>query len=271
MYLIYNRKLTNEKDFHSGIDNRAFNYGDGLFETIIAKNKRILFLEDHIERLKAGIAAIALNIPEEINYQSLEKNITSLLKENKHEEVTRIKIIVWRKSGGLFSPASHGSEYLISTSPKNDQPAVKERVLFFNDVRLSFSPVSKFKTLSSLPYILAGIAKTDMNADDVILSDHEGNIGECLASNIFWTKDQVVYTPSLETGCKDGIMRKQILRFLKKENIKVVEGKFKKEDLLKADLVFTSNVSGLIPITKIEGQSFKSSSKLFERLLVIGH
>lgn len=266
MILIYNGKELNETEFHVGCDNRAFTYGDGVFETIIASPHKISFLTDHITRLTKGINALGMIAPAEINLSAIEKFIQSLITKNQIEKEARIKILVWRKSEGLFTPSGNESEFIITASSHTQPLPVKEKVLFYKDIRLVHSPVSRFKTLSSLPYVMAGIAKTTLQADDLILFDTEDHVAECLISNIFWIKDEKVFTPSIETGCKEGIMRKQILDYLNKSNIKWEEGKFRKEDLLQANLIFTSNVAGIIPLRKVEDKIFPVVSDLFIKI-----
>lgn len=263
MKIIFNGQLIHEVDFKVGIDNRAFTYGDGVFETIMASNREIFFLEDHLLRLTSGIRALGMNTPDDLNEKFLRKEIEQLIQANHLDKEVRIKIMVWRKTGGLFSPTEKSADYIITAVHQPDFPATKSKAAFFKQIRLSYSPISGFKTLSSLPYIMAGVAKNSLGADELILFDQEGHIAECLTSNIFWISKDMVFTPSTVTGCKEGIMRKQILGHLQKNNIRYHIGKFKEDDLLDADFVFTSNVSGLFPIREIEGKRFQDHSDMF--------
>jgi len=72
--------------------------------------------------------------------------------------------------------------------------------------------VSAFKTLNALPYVLAGNYRKQLGVDEVILLDTHGHLAECVASNLFWLKDGMLYTPSLNTGCIGGIIRQQFFR-----------------------------------------------------------
>lgn len=268
MHLIYNGEYLAEKDFQVGLQNRAFTYGDGVFETIVATFEKVHFLSDHFERLSAGIKTLGMIVPEKLSLNFIDASIKSLISKNNLSKA-RIKIIVWRKSGGFFSPQSNEAEFIIIASPYIQPPTHSEKVYIYDKVRITFSPFSRFKTLSSLPYVMAGIAKNDLKADDLVLLDTEGNIAEGLISNLFWIRENVIFTPSIETGCKEGIMRKQILSFLNKSNIQWVEGKFKKEELLSADFAFTSNVTGLVPILQIEDKVYDTSSDLFKKFTTI--
>ncbi len=103
---------------------------------------------------------------------------------------------------------------------------------------------------------MASLSKKKYNVDDMILSTKEGYISECTSTNIFWIKDGTIFTPSLYTGCIDGIMRKQVINKCSELNINIQIGEFTKDILLDADAVFTSNVTGFHPIKKIEEKNF---------------
>lgn len=152
-YLVYNAKLIEEEEFKLSADNRAFMYGDGLFESIVVKNKNILFAEDHFERLLSGITALDMEIPIEFNFSFFSNNILKLVNKNP-EEIIRIKFQIWRTPGGLYTPLNNTFDFLISASKFTASPEIKERVAFYDDILLSHSIISKYKTLNALPYIM---------------------------------------------------------------------------------------------------------------------
>ena len=115
-------------------------------------------------------------------------------------------------------------------------------------------------------YVQASLAKKKAGLDEFILLDEQGNISECLVSNIFWIKNNQVFTPSLETGCIAGIMRLNILRACQMLKAEAWEGFYSKADLLAADAVFTSNITGLRPILAISQQQFKTDHPLIAQL-----
>ena len=149
--------------------------------------------------------------------------------------------------------------------------SMKEQALFYDAVPVSFSAISGFKTCNALPYVLAGIAKTQSEADDMILLDVHGNVSECMASNLFWTRGNTVYTPSLFSGCIEGVMRRRLIQVLKTAGHTVEEGLFPKEALLRADRVFCCNVAGTEWIRQVEQTPFASPDRLgLEKLLAAG-
>jgi branched-chain amino acid aminotransferase/4-amino-4-deoxychorismate lyase len=266
MKVIFNGNIVEESTIQFGINNRGLNYGDGLFETIIGTDLQINYLEDHLTRLLSGLEELKIRIPPFFYFNDVNEELFKLRKENNIKGLTRIKILVWRKTGGLFTPTNDNADFLITAIPTELNQAPKQKVVFYEDIKITPSPISRFKKLSSLTYVMAGIFKKEAHADDVILLDTNGNIAECLVSNIFWVKDNQLYTPALQTGCVEGIMRKQILNFFEDLNIKVEEGEYKREDLLNADFVFTSNVTGIIPVKSIEDKNYTADFSMFERI-----
>jgi 4-amino-4-deoxychorismate lyase len=267
-YLIYNNNLVSENNFVLSPSNRAFCYGDGLFETMVFREGKLLFLEDHLHRIGEGLKQLDISVPESLNKEILYNNIAQLVEKNNLHHNARVKLQVWRKQGGLITPESEEAEYVILASEYKKAQEVKGNAFVSEKVKLNVSSLSKYKTLNFLPYIQAGIEKKKKNADEIILTDLKGNIAEASSCNLFWGKSDMLFTPSLETGCIEGIMRKQIIRFCDAEKIKVTEGLFPLSELMNAELVFTSNVSGLSLIENINGKKIDTQYTLYQAIRI---
>jgi len=121
---------------------------------------------------------------------------------------------------------------------------------------------------------MAGIAKKERGLDDIILlhADPENHLAECLASNLFWFDEGVLYTPAVETGCVNGIMRQFILRIAASIGLPVDIGLYPRNRLSVAEAVFACNVSGIQWIRSIEAigtypSGHKRAEALFTELL----
>ncbi|MCR6640748.1 MAG: aminotransferase class IV [Sporocytophaga sp.] len=245
--------------------NRAFLYGDGIFETIKLQNKNLLFWDDHYNRMINGAKALFLDCSK-LSKDELKASIIKLAEENSLA-TARIRIQLWRSPGGLFTPADNSVQYLINATEFTTAPSVKRSCFFFEEVPLAYSYISRYKTCNALPYILASIKRKELEADEMILFNTDGFVSESTSSNIFWLKGETLCTPSLETGCIEGIVRKQILSYAKQHHIKVVEGQYFKEDLLHADFVFCTNTAGISQLACIEGKQFKEKNALYDLLI----
>ncbi len=261
MKVIYNNKLVSENSLSFNTEHRGLSYGDGLFETIIANEGIIHYFDRHIDRLNKGMAALGMISDGNMSCEKLLEHIHNLFKlNNLLSSAVRIKIIVWRKSGGLFTPSDNRVDFIITVKEQKNhqQPAVEAELS--EQVRLYASPYSRFKTCNMLPYILAGIEKKSRKISELVLLSYEEHIAECSSSNIFWVKDEVFSTPSLETGCIEGIMRGVIIDKLNKKGIVLKEVKEKPDALRTADTVFTSNVSGVKIFKRFEKHIYKNTS-----------
>jgi branched-chain amino acid aminotransferase/4-amino-4-deoxychorismate lyase len=262
MKIVFNNALLRQDELTLPLNDRAFCYGDGLFETLIYRNGQLAYWPEHFQRMGRGMTALSMKAPEGFTAQELENQIRALLSYQPGSMAYRVRIQVWRQPGGLYTPASAEVNYVISTQPCTPpEVTFKERAFFYDAVPLSFSAISAFKNCNALPYVLAAIAKTRAEADDMILLEVNGNVAECIASNLFWMKENTVFTPSLESGCIDGVMRKMLIQGLRAAGYAMEEGLFSKETLLQADCVFCCNVAGLQFIEQVEQVRFPNPKR----------
>jgi len=243
--LSYNGEFYSEDVALFTADNRAFRYGDSLFETIHCNGTQIQFFDEHIERLKLGMNQLHMQIPDNFP-ETIEKNIKSLITKNKSFLGTRIRLSVFRNSGGLYTPNTNSISYLIESS-KLEEPRYflnKKglKIGLFDTYKKTSNSLSAFKTGNSLPFILAGLHKSDMKWDDCLLINERQNLVESVSSNLFVVKDGILFTPSLESGAVNGIMREQIIQIALDLGITVYDDCIMKpEQLMEADEIFLTN------------------------------
>jgi branched-chain amino acid aminotransferase len=92
--------------------------------------------------------------------------------------------------------------------------------------------------------------------DNCVLCDMLGNVAELSTSNIFMTKDAVVYTPTANGTFLSGITRQRVIGLLRDYEIPVVEKTLSYKDLLSGDELFsTGNYSKVVPVTRIEDRT----------------
>src|SRR5262245_33165339 len=102
-YFIHNGKIYRSGDASFSL-NRAMLFGDGMFETIRIHNSEILFLEDHIDRLLAGMKALRIKTPYQYTSFFFHKQILDLGHMNEVGAHARIRITVYRAGKGLYEP-----------------------------------------------------------------------------------------------------------------------------------------------------------------------
>jgi len=254
-------------------DNRAFRYGDSLFETIHCNGTQIQLFGEHMERLQLGMSHLRMEIPDNFS-QTIETNIKSLITKNKSFLGTRIRLSVFRNSGGLYTPKTNRISFLIESS-KLDSPYyyLNKKGLtigLFDSYKKASNSMSGFKTGNSLPFILAGLHKDEMKWDDCLLLNERQNLVESVSSNLFIVKDGILYTPSLESGAMNGIMREQIIQIALNLGITVYDDCIMKPNqLMDADEIFLTNaIVGIRWVVAYEERRYfnRSSKILIEEL-----
>ena len=225
-------------------DNRAFLYGDGLFESIRISEGNLLFFDDHFERLISAMYVLGFDNtffdPLKV-YGEMEE----LIRRNQCKE-GRLRLNVFRNAGGFYKPLTDQSGYLI-TIQSVPEPVftINEKGLrlgMYSEIRKPLNALSGIKAASALLYVLAARHARESAWDDSIVLNEYGRVCECSAANIFLLMpDKTVVTPALSEGILPGVMRKNLIRFMRENDIQVEERMVLTEDLFKADEIFLSN------------------------------
>ncbi len=232
-------------------DNRGFLYGDALFETMISINDRIPFIKDHIDRLLKSMEILKMQIPLNFNESFFSTEIGRLLRRNKYFNGVRVRVTVFRNPGGLYTPVSNEVSYLIDSSPLNfDRFSLNKtgyQIDIFKDHLKPINIFSSIKSTNDLLYILAGLYKKSRDVDECIILNQKGYVCETMSSNVFIVKKQKIFTPSLESGCLNGVMRKKIIEITESDGVPLEEVPGLTIDHLKeADECFITNaVNGI--------------------------
>ncbi len=244
--------------------NRGFLYGDGVFETLKIINNKILFLEDHYFRLMATMRIVRMQIPNDFTLEYIEKQILSTAIANNCNNSARVRLTVFRNEGGYYLPERRTVSYLIQVLPLN----ITEysftnsyyEVDLYKDFFISKQLLSTIKTTNKMINITGSIFANENDLHNCLLLNNDKNVVEALNGNLFMLFGNRLITPSIEEGCLNGVMRKQILALAKQiENIEVIEGVISPFDLQKADELFITNVIvGIQPITKYRKKEYKT-------------
>jgi len=273
-YINYNgeTKLRNEKIIT--IDNRAFRYGDALFETIHATQQNIQLFNLHYERLMQSMKILKMKTPQNFTYDALYKQVISLTMLNNCNKAARVRITVFRKDGGLYSPISLDVNYLIECSEIVDKTytlnAKGFKIGVYDYIRKPRGTISNLKTTNALTYIMAAIYRDELRFDDCIILNDVDCIVETISSNLFIVRGNNIYTPSLRDGCVAGVMRNKIIEIALNEKYTIFDDcSISEEELLEADEVFLTNaIVGIAWVVAYKHRRYfnKAAKKLIDRL-----
>lgn len=264
----YKGKLTSSDSMGFDISNRGFQYGDGIFETIIFRKNQIMFQNEHWERISEGLEVLKMNQPF-TKSEFLDKQMELLKVNDLLGDSARIKLYIWRSTGGLYTPNNSQAEYLL-TADRTEEKVLQyfSKVGIAREVFLQRTAFSHLKTISALNYVMAGIEKKERDLEELVLLNHDGFIAEASASNIYFfdSRQKIIYTPSLESGCINGVSRRFIFKNVQNLGWNVEEVMWKIDDLRSDLSVFTINVAGANAIQKIEGKEMAVGEAEFKML-----
>lgn len=246
-------------------NNRAFLYGDAVFETLKILDNKVLFLEDHYFRLMASMRILRMEIPMHFTLEFFENELLQSAKKENVADSARARITIFRKEGGYYLPTNNNVDHLISVSKIESPLYFFEKSTYevdiYKDFYVSKQLLSTLKTTNRAINITGSIYADENGLDNCLLLNEEKNVVEALNGNLFMLKEGVLSTPPLSEGCLNGIQRKQILSLAKTvENIEVIEARLSPFDLQKADELFITNViKGIQPITRYRKKEFETT------------
>ena len=255
-----------------GVNNRAFKYGDGLFETMKIIDGKVVFVEDHYFRLMASMRMLRMYISMGLTLEFFENEILKTVTANKLTDA-RVRLSVFRKDGGLYLPINNEVGFLIETQQLVVTIKKDYEVDLFKDYYVNSGFLSTLKTNNRILNVVASIYADENELDNCILINEKKQVVETINANIFLIKDEKIKTPSLSVGCVKGVVRKNIIALIKKEkDLEIEETEISPFELQKADEIFITNaIVGIQPITKYRKKTFaaKVSSYLSKELAKI--
>ncbi|ALM48457.1 aminotransferase class IV [Flavobacterium psychrophilum] len=269
----YNGALVAESNI-SIHENRAFLYGDSIFETLRVLDGKVLFLEDHYFRLMASLRIVRMEIPMAFTMEYVEEQVMLLVNSLPAAPAYRVRISVFRKPGGFYLPINNDVEFIVTaealTQPLYTITDGAYEVDLFRDFYVTKQLLSTLKSTNKMVQITGSVYARENDLQNCLLLNDEKNVVEALQGNLFMLTGNKLVTPPVADGCLNGIMRKQILELAKKiENLEVSEVSISPFDLQKADELFITNViKGIQPITKYRKKEFVATlaSDLVKRL-----
>ncbi|TRW89506.1 aminodeoxychorismate lyase [Candidatus Methylobacter oryzae] len=255
--------INGESKNHIEISDRGFQYGDGLFETIEVRDGQAVFLERHLERLNSGCQR--LHIPF-LDTELLRCEAGRLCREwtrGQHSFRAVLKIIVTRGSGGrgYRQPDTIQPTRVLSLHPYPDYPQIYSEqgiVARICTSRLGLNPsLAGIKHLNRLEQVMARAEWNDSSIQEGLMLDFDEHVIEGTMTNLFYIKNNNLYTAILTQTGVAGIMRGVIMMLAADHGLSVVEHTFTKNQLLSADEVFVCNsIIGIWPVKQIERTYF---------------
>ena len=254
----FNGVLISSENIKLSLENRAFKYGDSIFETVKVLNKKVVFWEDHYFRLMASMRMLRMKIPIEFTLEFLEQEILKTVAAQQEANAYRIRLNIFRKDGGLYTPKTNKIDFTIEVKESTYQIKDFYSLDVYKDFYNYSGLLSTIKTNNRMVNTLASIFADENDLDNCILLNEKKGVVEVTNGNIFVVKDKVVKTPALTEGCIKGITRLKVLEILfKNKELTIEETSISPFEIQKADEVFITNaIIGVQPVTNYKKKTF---------------
>lgn len=256
-------KFVPEKEAKVSVFDHGLLYGDGIFEGIRFYNGRVFKLEEHHDRLWDSARSIALEIP--MSREAMSEALLETVRRNDLRD-GYIRQIVTRGVGDLgLNPArcKRASVIIIATSI-----ALYPKEAYENGLCVVTCATRRpgaavlnpaVKSLNYLNNVMARIEANLAGADEALMLNDAGNVGECTADNVFTIKKGHIFTPPITAGALRGITRAVIFDIAAELAIPIHESDITRHDVFTADECFlTGTAAEAIPVIKADGRTIGS-------------
>lgn len=269
----FNGELLFDENVKLTIENRGFKYGDGIFETLKVNHNKIVFWEDHYFRLMASMRMLRMKIPMAFTLEFLEQEILKTVAVHNKSNSYRVRLNVYRKDGGLYTPKTNTIDYLIDVKENTYKTKEPYKVDVFKDFYNYSGLLSTIKTNNRLLNTLASIYAKENDLDNCVLINEKKGVVEVTNGNIFVLKGNIIKTPAITEGCIKGVLRKKVIEIINKNpDYSLEETNISPFEIQKSDEVFITNaIIGIQPVTNYKKKKFTTifSEKLSKSLKVL--
>ncbi len=259
----FNGNLIKAESVPIAFNNRGLNYGDAVFETMKVCNGKIYFWEDHYQRLISSMKVLKMEIPFNFSSEFLAAEILKTIQTSKNKNTFfRAKILIWRNSGGKYTPKTNIIEFVISVETLDSSEYVlnenKYEVELFEDYFIPSHLLSTLKTNNKITNVLGSIFAEENGFQNCFLLNENQQVVEALNGNIFLVSGKTIKTPPLTDGCLNGIMRKQLISIIKENSeFHLEEASISQNAIENADEIYITNViQGIVLIMKYRNKKF---------------
>lgn len=217
-------------------------YAEGLFETFLAVDDRVLFLKLHLDRLYRGAEVIDLKPP--VGRRQLGEWMRRTLRAHP-DRINKLRLTVTSGEAARWTGVP-GKPQVILSAASHALPRLPFR-LQVSEFRVDQD--SEFRRIKTISYAVhaAALKRARLDGfDDALMLNKKGDVAEITSANIFWCRRGRIYTPPLTAGCLEGVTRQIVMQQAAKLGFRVIERNEPLERLVEADEVFLSSSLKLV-------------------------
>lgn len=238
---INGRRVAPESAKISVFDNSLL-YAEGLFETLLAMGDRVIFSDEHLDRLYRGAEVIDLKIP--VDRDTLKEWMHKTVRLH-DSPVKKLRLTITSGEAARWTGVQGKPQVILSSSPHQ----LPERPFRLHVSRFRVDQASVFRRIKTISYAIHAAALQQAkakHADDALMLNEKNRVAEVTSANIYWVKDGRIYTPPISAGCLEGITRKVVITEAKKLGWDVRQKQETLEGIRNADEVFISSSLKLV-------------------------
>lgn len=262
-----NGRLTPRDEAVVSVFDSGFVLGDGVWEGLRVHRGHPAFLDQHLDRLYEGAAAIALDVGR--SRAGLTREIYETLRANDMHDGVHVRLMVTR--GVKVTPYQDPrvtvgpATVVVIAEHKEPLPAVVDTgiTLFTVHVRRPGPDILDplLNSHSKLNDITACIQAYTAGADEALMLDPHGFVATCNSTHFFIVRSGQVWTSSGDY-CLGGITRANVLRLAREARLTTYERNFSLTDVYGAHEAFvTGTFAGLVPVRSVDGRSIGSGDR----------
>lgn len=240
--------------------NRAAQFADGLFETLVVRDGEYLALAQHVSRMRHGCDILNLQLPEQGLLSVFEEYKKVLLDQAGLSNGT-LKIMARRADSARGY--SYDNNQIVFTAFLSQGSSLSAG-FYDKGVSLQYcqtqcsiqAQLAGLKHLNRLENVLA---KNELQAGifEGLMSNAFDYVVEGTMSNVFFEKNGKLITPDLDVSGVKGVMRALIIKYCEKHDINVQQCNIKKESIADFNSMFVCNsLVGVLPVQQVEKKLF---------------
>ncbi len=238
------------------IEDRGFQFADGVYEVCEVRQGMIVDLTRHLTRLDRSLSELRMALP--MSRAALTTVIREVLRRNRvRNGLFYLQITRGVARRDHYFP-SQDTPLTVTITAKSTDPSIMARK-YANGIKVITVPENRWdrvdiKTVGLLPNVLAKQQAKEAGAQDAIFVDRNGIVLEGASSNVWMvTADGELVTRPAEQGILRGITRTTVLDVTAKLGLTVVERGFKVDEMMAAREVFLTSATGIcVPIVEID-------------------
>jgi D-alanine transaminase len=244
MEIVYfSGKYIPEKDVKISPDDRGFLFADGIYEVVRWYEGCFFDMDGHLNRLKRSLREIRIEWSGADEFPVIANDLIIRNSLQKLPALVYIQVTrgVAKRSHSFPSPSVPPTVYAFARGFKPDPDMITRgiKTILKKDIRWIRCDI---KSVSLLPNILSFQDAVEAGTMECIF-EREGVITECAHSNVFFIRENILFTHPESNNILSGISRKNIILIAKHEGIKVKEDAVSVKDLNMMDEVFITNTS----------------------------